>query len=143
MKYLIKPLTAVLVLLCIFSGCSGAAGPSEAAPPAWDLAGTEPTYVTAWPENEYTAQVTKPVCGEMDYIYDCSEAGRYALFLKNITRDEAAAYVRQLEEKGYAQTAAAENKTAVGTMLKRGGTTLSISYSGEVFAMLITLEGSR
>lgn len=99
-----------------------------------------PVHVTAWPENEYTSQIVKPEWGEMDYIYDLSDSGRYALFLKEISEEESRAYIEQLKEAGFSEAVSAGNAISVGTILKKGDVLLSIAYSDGILAMTITME---
>ena len=71
-----------LVLVCaltLLAGCSNDNSPSKNNGATWDLANAEPIYVTEWPENKYTSQIIKPENGEIDYIYDFSDCGRYAV----------------------------------------------------------------
>lgn len=107
------------------------------------LADNEPVYVTQWPENEYTSQIIKPEYGEMDYVYDNSDSGRYALFLKNISEEESADYIETLKEHGFSELISEGNDASVGTILEKDKVTLSIAYSNGSLGMEITMEGKQ
>ena len=108
---------------------------------AWDLADAQPVYVTEWPENAFTSHILKPQNGEIDHIYDYRDSGRYAVCMKEISMEQSEAYVEALKEQGYSDIISDENAVSVGTMLKKGDVSLSISYSGTILAVLITTGG--
>lgn len=106
----------------------------------WDLSDAEPVYVTEWPENEFTSQIITPENGEIDYIYDYSDFGRYAVFMKDMSEEKTAEYIEELKEQGYSEIASEGNDVAVGTMMQKDNVILSISYSGDIFGIMITIE---
>lgn len=128
---------ALLLVSCALTGCSGQNKLDSNTQIAWDLTDTEPIFVTEWPENEYTSQVVKPEYGEMDFIYDLSESGRYAVFLKEISREESEAYVEQLKEFGFAEIASDGNDVSIGTLLQKDNIVLSIAISDGGLGMMI------
>ena len=84
------------VLICalaLLAGCSSSNSPSKNNGATWDLANAEPIYAAQWPENKYTSQIIKPENGEIDYIYDFSDCGRYAVFMKDLSKAESADYI--------------------------------------------------
>lgn len=125
------------ILLTLLVGCSAQADSS-----AWNLEGSEPIYVTEWQENNYTAMVPKPQYGEMDFVYDFSEDGRYGVFLKNITKEESEKYLATLKEDGFTEQFAEGNAVSVGTLLRKDGVVLIVAYSEGILGMLITLEAT-
>ena len=133
-------LAIALIFVWVLAGCSKPGEPARHGQTAWDLTDAVPVHVTAWPENEYTSQIAKPEWGEMDYIYDLSDSGRYALFLKEISEEESRAYIEQLKEAGFSEAVSAGNAISVGTILKKGDVLLSIAYSDGILAMTITME---
>lgn len=133
-------LTATLLFLCVLAGCSNQNKSEGNTQTTWDLTDAEPVYVTEWPENEYTSQIVKPEYGEMDYIFDFSDSGRYALFLKEISEEESKEYIEQLKEAGFSETFSEGNQVSVGTILEKDDVFLSIAFSDGILAMTITME---
>lgn len=132
-----------LVLVCILTllaGCSNNEVSNKSNGSAWNLANAEPVYVTEWPENEFTSQIIKPENGKIDYIYDYSDSGRYAVFMKEMSEEQSAEYIEELKEQGYSEIASEGNDVSVGTMMQKDNVILSISYSGEIFGIMITIE---
>ena len=137
MKRFTYLLAAVLLFLWAFAGCSH---PNNDTSPSWDLASVEPTYVTQWPENTFTAQIIPPEEGEIEYICDYSDSMRYLVVMKDMSEEGSARYVQELKKLGYSEIASDGNDVSVGTMLQKDHVILSISYSGEVCSVLITME---
>lgn len=132
-----------LILACaltLLAGCSNNEAANKSNGLTWDLSNAEPVYVTEWPENEFTSQIIKPENGEIDYIYDYSDSGRYAVFMKGMSEELSAEYIEELKEQGYSEIASEGNNVSVGTMMQKDSVILSISYSGESFGILITIE---
>ena len=135
-----------LVLVCaltLLAGCSSNNSPSKYNGATWDLANAEPIYATEWPENEYTSQIIKPENGEIDYIYDFSDCGRYAIFMKELSKAESADYIEKLKEQGYSEVASKGNNVSVGTILQKNNVYLSISYSDTILGIAITIESDN
>lgn len=133
-------LAALLLTLCVLTGCSNKNNLDNNTQSAWNLADAEPIYVTEWPENDYTSQVVKPEHGEIDYVFDLSDSGRYALFLKEISEEESNEYINRLKQSGYSEIISKGNEVSLGTMLKKDNTILSIALSDGILAMIITIE---
>lgn len=133
-------LIALFLIFCIVTACSNETSSNDTLQSLWDLSDAAPLYVAEWPENEYTSQVLQPESGEIDYIYDLSDTGKFALFLKNISKAESAKYIEQLKETGYAEVFSQGNDASAGTILERGATILSISYSDGILGMVIMGE---
>jgi len=133
-------LAALLLTLCVLTGCSNKNNLDNNTQSAWNLADAEPIYVTEWPENDYTSQVVKPEHGEIDYVFDLSDSGRYALFLKEISEEESNEYINRLKQSGYSEIISKGNEVSLGTMLKKDNTILSIALSDGILAMMITIE---
>ena len=140
-----------ITLLCALSitGCGGES-PETVNPPdtGWDSAWTvpedvSPEYVTEYPENEFTAKIIKPEHGNVDYIMDFSDDGRYMITFSDISRAESDEYIEKLENLGYSEISSEGNEVSVGTMLYRGGVYLSIAYTDSGMGMLITLSGDK
>ena len=139
MKYFLRMLACDLSL-CAFvllSACSdGVAQQND----GWKLEGSVPVYVSQWPENEYTSKILKPQSGEIDFIYDYSDSGRYAVFWKDISDEESAVYIEALKDLGYKEIISEGNDASVGTLLKKDGTILSVSFSKTILGILINIE---
>ena len=133
-------LAVALLFLCVLAGCSNQNKSEGNTQTTWDFTDAEPVYVTEWPENEYTSQIVKPEYGEMDYIFDFSGSGRYALFLKEISEEESKEYIEQLKEAGFSETFSEGNQVSVGTILEKDDVFLSIAFSDGILAMTITME---
>lgn len=138
-----RSIFAAWILVCaltLLAGCSNNEVSNKVNSPTWDLSNVEPVYVTEWPENEFTSQIIKPENGEMDYICDYSDSGRYLLVMKDMSEKESSDYVKELKEQGYSEIASEGNEVSVGTMMQKDNVTLSIAYSGEMFGVVITIE---
>ena len=129
-----------LVLICTFlAGCTDRsliAADSD----AWILTEVKRIESVQWPKNEYTAQIVKPQSGELDYICDYSDSGRYLVMMKDMAQEASATYVADLEKQGYLPVSAEENSVSVGTILQKGSVTLSVAYSGDMLGILITIQ---
>lgn len=134
-----------LVLMCVLTllaGCSNKTS-NESINSTWDLSNTEPIYVTEWPENEFTSQIIKPKSGKIDYIYDFSDSGRYAVFMKEMSEAESSDYIEELKEDGYSEVASKGDDVSVGTILQKNNVFLSISYSDAILGIMITTESDK
>lgn len=132
----------MMLTLALLAGCSHDSTPAKSNGTSWNIADAKPVYVTEWPENNFTAQIVKPNNGEMDYIRDFSDDGRYEIVLKDISTDESAAYIEVLKNQGYSEIASEANTVSVGTVLQKDNATLSIAYSGTIFNILITVDSN-
>ena len=138
MKKALHYILCVTVLL-LLAGCQGNTAPADGSDGSW-LLGVEPEYVSEWPENEFTECIPKPEHGELDYICDYSEHGRYQVVIKEIEMCESEEYVDTLLSMGYAELVSDGNNVSVGRMLQRDNVTLSVSYSDGVLGILITIS---
>lgn len=127
--------------LTLSAGCSGSSI-LENNRTDWSLSGLEPLYLNEWPENEFTAQIPEPDDGQIDYAFDASDSGRYAVFWKEIGMEESADYVERLKDQGYSEVRAEKNEVSVGTILQKGAATLSISYSSDSLSILIAIDSA-
>ena len=141
MKKALHYILCVTVLL-LLAGCQGNTAPADGSDGSW-LLGVEPEYVSEWPENEFTECIPKPEHGELDYICDYSEHGRYQVVIKEIEMSESEEYVDTLLSMGYAELVSDGNNVSVGRMLQRDNVTLSVSYSDGVLGILITISEKR
>ncbi len=130
---------SVFILL---AGCSNNDIPSKNKGTAWDLGNAEPIYVTEWPENGFTSQIVKPQNGEIDYICDYSDSGRYLVVMKDMAEEESANYIEELKKQGYSEIASEGSDVSVGIILQKDDVSLSISYSGTILGILITTGSS-
>ena len=128
-------LLVLLLTLTVLAGCSAPGGNPE-----WNASGAAPVYLTEWPENEYTAQIPRPASGEMDYILDFSDSGRYALYLKNISEEESAQYIEELKKHGFSVRFSEGNDQSVGTMLEKGKVSVNIAYTDGCMGVMIMTE---
>lgn len=132
------------MLLVIFAIMVGSVGCSDGTDLKNGAAGLDPSvaleYTAVWPENDMTAHIPEPQSGTVHYVRDYSENGRYEIVLKDISRDESAAYVGELKAQGYTELAAEGNAASAGTMLKKDNVFLSVAYSETGLSLLITLD---
>lgn len=138
MKRALYYILCVTVLL-LLAGCQGNTAPADGSDGSW-LLEAEPEYVSEWPENEFTECIPEPEHGELDYICDYSESGRYQVVIKEIEMSESEEYVDTLLSMGYAELVSDGNNVSVGRMLQRDNVTLSVSYSDDVLGIIITIS---
>ena len=132
-------LSAVLLALALLGGCAAEADPAGEN----GLFSEEPEYVTEWPDNQFTACIPEPAAGEVDYVRDGTDTGRYEIVMKEISREESAAYVEELLAQGYEELAADSNEVSAGVLLEKEDVMLSIACSDGVLNILITLDSAR
>lgn len=134
MKKQYRILAALTLIFVLLAGCSKTGTADTNSSASWDLSEAEPIYVTEWPENKYTAQIFEPENGEIDFIYDFSDAGRYCVWMKDMTAEESEDYVEKLRELGFSEVQSEGNEVSAGVLLQRAGVSLSVSYSGQASA---------
>lgn len=139
MKRLLSALS--LCALIALTGCASKSDPS-AQYASW-LTGAEPIYVSEWPDNALTAGLPRPESGEIDYIYDLSDSGHYAIYYKDISIEQGKAYVQALKESGWTEIASGDGGVSVGELLQRGDTVLSVALSEGMLGLLITQTGAQ
>lgn len=137
MKRLLPLLCAALML----TGCAPKSDPS-AQYASW-LTGAEPVSVSEWPDNALTAGLPRPESGEIDYIYDLSDSGHYAIYYKDISIEQGKAYVQALKESGWTEIASGDGGVSVGELLQKGDTVLSVALSEGILGLLITQTGAQ
>lgn len=136
------PFLLTVLLVCLFfAGCSAKkSAADELSNRTWDVASAEPEYLTQWPDNAYTEKIVQPKSGTVNYVLDYSDSGRYSIFIKEISSEESAEYVKELKGNGYSEIDSAANDISVGTMLESNDAYLSVSYSDGVLGVVITLK---
>lgn len=139
MKRLLSALS--LCALIALAGCAPKSDPS-AQYASW-LTGAEPIYVSEWPDNALTAGLPRPESGEIDYIYDLSDSGHYAIYYKDISIEQGKAYVQALKESGWTEIASGDGGVSVGELLQKGDTILSAALSEGILGLLITQTGAQ
>ena len=139
MKRLLSALS--LCALIALTGCAPKSDPS-AQYASW-LTGAEPIYVSEWPDNALTAGLPRPESGEIDYIYDLSDSGHYAIYYKDISIEQGKAYVQALKESGWTEIASGDGGVSVGELLHKGDTVLSVALSEGILGLLITQTGAQ
>ena len=139
MKRLLSALS--LCALIALTGCAPKSDPS-AQYASW-LTGAEPIYVSEWPDNALTAGLPRPESGEIDYIYDLSDSGHYAIYYKDISIEQGKAYVQALKESGWTEIASGDGGVSVGELLQKGDTVLSIALSEGILGLLITQTAAQ
>lgn len=106
---------------------------------SWQEVTDDVQFTDKWPENEYTAVISEPEKGTMQYIIDDSANGRFTAALKDITKAESAAYVELLQKDGYSLVQSVEEEDMVGVLLQKDDASLSIAYSEGILCISITL----
>ena len=139
MKRLLSAL--FLCALIALTGCASKSDPS-AQYASW-LTGTEPVSVSEWPDNALTAGLPRPESGEIDYIYDLSDSGHYAIYYKDISIEQGKAYVQALKESGWTEIASGDGGVSVGELLQKGDTILSAALSEGILGLLITQTAAQ
>ena len=139
MKRLLSALS--LCALIALTGCAPKSDPSSQYA-SW-LTGAEPIYVSEWPDNALTAGLPRPESGEIDYIYDLSDSGHYAIYYKDISIEQGKAYVQALKESGWTEIASGDGGVSVGELLQKGDTVLSVALSEGILGLLITQTGAQ
>ena len=134
------PILSLCALIAL-TGCAPKSDPS-AQYASW-LTGAEPIYVSEWPDNALTAGLPRPESGEIDYIYDLSDSGHYAIYYKDISIEQGKAYVQALKESGWTEIASGDGGVSVGELLQKGDTVLSIALSEGILGLLITQTGAQ
>ena len=139
-------LFGVILLVCtLFTGCSTKKDSiNKLNNTAWDITSAKPEYLTEWPDNGFTDTIAQPQNGTVDYVLDCTDFGKYAIFIKDISLEESNQYVEELKSNGYSEMHATANDTAVGLVLESDKAYLSVSYSDSILGILITIrEGTK
>lgn len=133
-----------ILSLCALIALAGCASKSEnaARDTSW-LTGAEPIYVSEWPDNALTAGLPRPESGEIDYIYDLSGSGHYAIYYKDISIEQGKAYVQALKESGWTEIASGDGGVSVGELLQKGDTILSAALSEGILGLLITQTAAQ
>lgn len=134
----------LLLLLCaalMLAGCAPKSDPS-AQYASW-LTGAEPIYVSEWPDNALTAALPRPESGEIDYIYDLSDSGHFAIYYKDISIEQGKAYLQALKESGWTKIASGDGGVSVGELLQKGDTVLSAALSEGILGLLITQTAAQ
>lgn len=134
------PILSLCALIAL-TGCAPKSDPS-AQYASW-LTGAEPIYVSEWPDNALTAGLPRPESGEIDYIYDLSDSGHYAIYYKDISIEQGKAYVQALKESGWTEIASGDGGVSVGELLQKGDTILSAALSEGILGLLITQNSAQ
>ena len=122
-------LLAALLALLLLTACAAGGGEVSALPVRESL--------SAWPENSYTAAIPRPESGTPDYALRSPDF--YAVFLRDITREEGEAYLQALEAAGFQAVRSEHEADAGGTLLTREGVTVSVSLSDGALGLYITI----
>lgn len=133
-----------ILSLCALIALTGCAPKSEnaAQDTSW-LANATPVYVSEWPDNALTVGLPRPESGEIDYIYDLSDSGHYAIYYKDISIEQGKAYVQALKEIGWTEIASGDGGVSVGELLQKGDTVLSAALSEGILGLLITQNSAQ
>jgi len=122
----ISCLILALSVLATLAGC--AAGPEQ------KLTQRE---ITAWPENEFTAQVFPPEAGMPSYTVTDGDGSFFCVCYEGITREEGEEYLERLYEAGYTVTERADEDNV---LLERAGTNLSVSCGEGALVIYISFS---
>ena len=125
-----KRFIAFALLLCLvlpLAACGGKGGPVS-------------EELKKWPKNKYTEEIAEPEGGTpYQAIYD-EELGYYSILIKDITREEAEAYVEKLKELGFEEMEGADNTATLGVALRKDKVYVNVAESGDNLGIYITFE---
>lgn len=133
----------ILVFVVLLAFCLIGCGTNTSESDTEDVNAAIREEISEWPDNEYTKAILKPDVGEMDYTLSDENAGYYAVFLKNVTMEDSKQYIQLLKENGFESVSSDSNSVAIGEILKKGTTGLSVSASENVLALYITLNAEE
>lgn len=125
----------VILFLAVGAGCSGNRTKDDAAISSSVIR----EEITEWPHNPYTDVIIQPESGTPDYAL-FQESKFYAVFLKDITREEGERYVEKLIDNGYCRIAGVNETTSSSTLLQKDGVYLNISVAEQELGIYIALE---
>lgn len=127
-----KHLSLALALL-LLGGCAAPASSAGAS----SAAGMEREEIDRWPDNAYTERLPEPEEGTPDYVIEGD--GTYAVFWKDITREQGEAYLEALEEDGFSQAAGESGDESAGFLLQKEGTSVAVSICEGVLGLSISI----
>ena len=98
-----------------------------------------------WPQNEYTANIPQPESGTLLRGWIDPDKEYCHLELSEITQPESEQYVNALKEAGFTEVEKVSEEInddyiSIGTLLTKDNTTVSISYTDDLFGMYIKNE---
>lgn len=123
----------VLLAALVLVGCGQAATQSQQE--------ALPSAIEAWPDNAFTAGLPEPQ-GTPDYVIDDSVQGRFSVFYQGVDRSAWQDWLEQLEQAGFCRRAEASEEESENYLLTGEDRSLSVSWSGDALAIVITLEKS-
>lgn len=129
---------AAALLLLTFSACSAGTQSNKA-----DASDYIINEITAWPQNEYTAQVPAPQTGTPaeEIIIP---GGPYSVSVKDVSRQECYEYLDLLRENGFASAfPGEENSVSGGWIYTNGASSVTVSQSGSGMVIGVSLEPAR
>lgn len=119
-----RKLVLLLAALCLLlAGCGQEKQGGEESAPVREV-------ITAWPENVWTEGVPKPAYGVPDYTLSGGNGEFYAVFLRDVTREQGEAYLDVLAAEGFTELAGEREPAAAGVLMEKGGLRVSVSISG-------------
>ena len=130
---MIRLIRTLLIAACalLLSGCGG--------PQAEQTAATV-TEINAWPQNQYTEAIPQPPDGTPSAAVTPADGSYYAIFLRDITREQSRDYLDLLEQVGFERVFSAEEKSSESAILQKDGVSLHLAYSEETLGIYITME---
>jgi hypothetical protein len=101
-----------------------------------------------WPQNEYTANIPQPESGTLLHGWIDPDKEYCSLTLSGITQAESEQYVKALKEAGFTEVEKVSEEingdyVSVGTLLTSGDTSVSISYTDDLFGMYIKIKNGQ
>lgn len=136
MKTLRIPITVILCLILLLGGCSGERTHNQSP----QSAAITKESIDEWPENFYTYGITPPAYGIPNYTILDENAGYYAIFIKDITREEGEQYINGLiKQEGWNKIAENDAAASLGISLQKNTVILNISVSDHELGIYIAI----
>ncbi|MBU5625979.1 hypothetical protein KQI82_03370 [Oscillibacter sp. MSJ-2] len=128
-----KKLLRLTLILLLLGGC---AGPDSSSGPS-SSPGMEMEAIDQWPDNAYTELLPEPETGTPDYVIEGD--GTFAVFWKDITREQGEEYLGALEDSGFNQAAGESEEESAAFLMQKDGASVAVSICEGTLGLAICL----